>query len=165
VKPCLTHVLGAAAVSLTAACQPGAPPGGGDWPYVDTAVATVGATDYRLKLDGTVHGQGFPVNLTITAQLASPAPPSVSTMEVVLTLPGVADSVARATYSARWVAAAGQWEVEIRNAFPGPEPGDRIGRPFPAGIYLLRVDLFEGNQAVGQLGPLEVYLGFQRTRE
>jgi hypothetical protein len=157
-----TRVLVVAAVSLAAACRPGAPPGGGDWPQLDTAEVAIGTTEYRLKLDGTVHFQGSPSNLTVTAQAASSGAPAVTRMEVVLNLPGATDPVDRATYPARWVARGSRGEMEARNVFPGPEG---IGRRFPAGTYLLRVDLYESDQAVGRLGPLEVYLGYQRTRE
>jgi hypothetical protein len=164
VKSGWTRVLVVVAASLTAGCWHG-PPEGGDWPGVDTAEETIGATHYRLKLDGTVHFNASPVHLNVTARAASPAAPRVTRVEVVLTQAGAADPVARATYAARWVAAEGRWEVDIQNVFPRPEPEQKYGRDFRAGTYLLRVDLYEGDQAVGRLGPLEVYLGFRRTRD
>ena len=161
-----TRMLVVAAVSFPNACRPpGSPPGGGDWPRVDTAGVTIGALEYSVKLDGTVHFQGSPVHFTVTAQPASPTVPPVTRIEAVLTQPGAADPVVQTAHPARWVATSARCDVDIRNAFPGPEPGHAVGRRFVAGTYLLRVDLYEGEKCVGQIGPLEIYLGYQRTRE
>jgi hypothetical protein len=157
----------AAGVVASGCGPPDLPPGdpAATRPRVDTTSVTIAAVQYTVKLDGTLHFPASPINLTVTATPAGPAPPSVTRLEVIVTPEGAAKPTDRATFLARWVAGKSGWEVDIRNAFPDPNPvaGPRLGRNFPSGPYLLAVDLYDGDRPVGQVGPLEVYLNFVRT--
>jgi hypothetical protein len=123
--------------------------------------------DYTVTLDGTLHLPASPINLTVTASPAGPRPPTATRLEVVVTREGAAEPAARTAFPARWVASGDVWELDILNAFPDPDPaaGPRLGRNFQPGPYRLTVGLYEGDRPIGQVGPLEVYLNFVRTRD
>jgi hypothetical protein len=166
VKAAGTGVL-VAAVTLLAGCHDDRdpPPQPGVLrPRADTAHAVVGGNEYVVKVDGTLHFPHTAINLTCTASSMNSSSPPVTRLEVLITLEGAADPVARASFPTKWLAQGGQWRMDIWNAFPDPEVGTKAGRLFAAGSYLLSVVLYDGDHPVGQVGPLEVYLGFDRHR-
>ena|SRR5947209_13221486 len=148
---------------LVVGCSPRPSPGdpAESRPRVGTAEATIEGVPYTAKLDGTLHLPATPVNLTIQAGPTDLARPAVTQFGVVVTPEGAAAPAARATVPALWVGGRGRWEAEIRNAFPDPASA-RFGRSFPPGPYTVDVELFEGDRSAGRVGPLEVYLNFQR---
>jgi len=157
------------AVALAAGCGPELPPGdpasARDRPK--TTSATIETVQYTVTLDGTLYFPATPINFTVTASPAGPRPPTATRLEVIVTPEGVAEPVARTAFPARWFASGGVGEVDIWNAFPDPDPvaGPRLGRNFQPGPYRLTVGLYEGDRPIGQIGPLEVYLNFVRTRD
>jgi hypothetical protein len=156
-------------VALAAGCGPEPPPGdpAAARAEANTISATIEKVQYTVTLDGTLYFPASPVNFRVTATPAGPRPPTATRLEVVAAPEGVAGPAARTAFPARWVASGGEWFIDIWNAFPDPDPavGHRFGRNFQPGPYRLTVGLYEGDRPIGEVGPLEVYLNFVRTRD
>ena len=130
-------------------------------PTERTAVKIIGQVTYRVTLDGTACTRGEPIGLSVSAESAHTGPPPVTRLEFLLTPAVGGDPAAQADLPAKWQPGGGQWSVTVSNAFPadGAGSGARLGQGVSEGTYRVQVRFWEEDREVGQVGPLEVFVG------